>query len=105
LRPGDFGPPTGEVRSLPTIPPVEVFRAGATPDESYDRRVAEVQMPVREIRTDTREKLEAIEGNLREAAGIQDDLVRKILTAILHRQAEHYRKLDHLEREPRDRPA
>ena len=62
-------------------------------------------MSVREIRTDTREKLEAIEGNLREAAGIQDDLVRKILTAILQRQADHYRKLDHLERDTRDRPA
>ena len=49
-------------------------------------------------RSDTRAKLDEIETNLREAAGIQDELVRRILTAILLRQAEHYRKLEQLER-------
>ena len=53
-------------------------------------------------RSDARQKLDAIEANLREAAGVQDELVRKILTAMLQRQAEHFRKMEQLERAGRE---
>ena len=56
------------------------------------------------IRSEIRTKLDEIEVNLREAAGVKDDLVRKILTAMLQRQADYFRKLERLERGgPRER--
>jgi hypothetical protein len=53
------------------------------------------------VRSDLREKLDAIEANLREAAGIQDEVVRRILIAMLQRQAEYFRKLEQLDRASR----
>jgi hypothetical protein len=52
--------------------------------------------------TENRVKLDSIEANLREAAGVQDELVRKILTAMLQRQADHFRKLEQVERSTRE---
>ena len=52
--------------------------------------------------TENRVKLESIETNLREAAGVRDELVRKILTAMLQRQAEHFRKLEQVQRATRE---
>ncbi len=51
--------------------------------------------------TENRVKLDSIEANLREAAGVRDELVRKILTAMLQRQAEHFRKLEQVARATR----
>jgi hypothetical protein len=51
------------------------------------------------VATESARRLSEIEDDLREAARIRDESTRKVLTSILKRQAEHYRKLVAIERD------
>ena len=55
------------------------------------------------VTAETQQMLDRIEMDLRDVAGVRDHLTRKILTAILQRQVEYYRKIAALDKAGNER--